>query len=111
MIHEKIAQLSSGRAVLKKRGEEKAIRTADYDKAMALTLVKLKNGESLSIEAYDIQKPPATIMEKIAKGVCWLQKLEMDKADAMYKAALTNMNALTTEINALQSLLRWMDEK
>ncbi len=35
----------------------------------------------------------------------------MDKAEAFYKAANYNMNALTTEVNAHGQILKWQHER
>jgi len=111
LIYKKIEQLAQGRDLLKQRAIDKATAISSYDKVLALTIIKLKNGQMLDIDGEQIESPQATIMEKIAKGIIWKDKLEAEKAEAMYKAAVTNMNALTTEINALQSLLRYLEEK
>lgn len=111
LIYRKIGLLSKGREILKQRAIDKAKASSEYDKALSLTIIKLKNGEPMELEGNTIESPPATIMEKIAKGICWNEKLSMDKSEALYKAAVTNMNAITTEICALQSLLRFLEEK
>ena len=111
LIYTKIEQLEAGRKTLKERGESKSLATAEYEKKLAITIIRLKNGESLDIEAYKIENPPATLTEKIAKGICWNEKLEMDKSEALYKAALVNMQSFTAALSALQSILKYSEEK
>ena len=110
LIQAKITLLAKGRTIIKERAIEKARSSSKYDKELALTIIRLKNGEKLELEDKTIENPVATISEKIAKGIVWEFKLENEKAEALYKASITNMNSLTTEVNALQSLLRIMDE-
>ena len=110
LIQAKITLLSKGRTIIKERAIEKARSSSKYDKELALTIIRLKNGEKLELEGKTIENPVATISEKISKGIVWKEKLAMDEAEALYKASITNMNSLTTEVNALQSLLRIMDE-
>lgn len=111
LIHNKINLLSKGRGIVRSRAIKKAQTSSQYDKELALTIIRLKNGERLELEGKTIENPPATLSEKIAKGIVWENKLEAEKAEALYKAAITNMNSLTTEVNALQSLLRYLEEK
>jgi hypothetical protein len=110
LISKKVKGLAKGREILKKRAEDKANKGAEYDKELALMMIKLKNGEKIELDGQTIESPPATILEKIAKGVVWRAKLEAEKAEALYKAAVTNMNAINTEISALQTLLRYEEE-
>ncbi len=65
----KVDELKKSRETLEKRGNEKATKAAEYDRDLAITIIRLKNGESLDIEAYKIEKPPVTLTEKIAKGI------------------------------------------
>ena len=59
-IDKKIALLEEGRATILKSAEAKAKTIGQYDKKLAIVLIKLKNGESLSLEGNTIEKPPAT---------------------------------------------------
>ena len=97
-IRNKIDALEKVRGVIKERGENKARMLAEYDKTMAIEIIQLKmDGQSV------------TLIDKIARGNCYRQKLDMETADAMLKSATTNLQALIVEITALQSLLRHLD--
>jgi len=109
-IEEKIKLLAKIRGVIKSRAEDKAKSSAGYDKKIAITIMSLQAGKEVELEGEKIQSPPATITEKIAKGVCWEEKLEMDKAEALYKCAISNINSVSSELNGLQSIFRWLDE-
>ena len=109
-ITERILELRTARDELKNMGEAKAQTIAEYDKAMATTLVKLKNGVSFQVDNTTIANPPATIMDKIARGICWKEALEKERAEAGYKSLITAINAIQSEINAYQSINRHLDE-
>ena len=108
-IQKKIKEIEDVRKTIRKRGEEKATAISEYEKAIAICLIGLKNGEEFELDGKVIKKPPASIMEKLAKGICWKEKLEMDKAEALYKSAIANMDAICAQLNAYQSLNRYLD--
>lgn len=110
LIEDKIKLLEAGRKELKTRAERKAETIAEYDRRMAITMIELKNGVEVMWEGQKIQNPPATIIEKIAKGLCWQSKLEMEKAEAFYKNAIVGLHTITAELNGLQSVNRYLSE-
>lgn len=109
-IKDKITLLESCRGTIRENGNKKAKAISDYDKALAITLIKLKNGEELMIEDIAIKDPPASTSEKIAKGACWQERLAMETADALYKANLSSMESLKAELNGWQSIFRYLEE-
>lgn len=110
-IQSKIEELRKGRQLLKDRAEQKAIAMADYDRSLAIIILKLKNGVPMEFEGEKVVNPPVSVIEKIAKGMCWNQKLEKEKAEASYKAGITSMESLKAELNGLQSINRYLEEK
>ena len=102
----KIKEINIMRAEIKQRGEDKARTAGEYDKALALVLIGLKNGKRYTLDDSVIENPPASITEKIAKGICWREKIEMDKAEANYKSITSNLEAVKSQLNALQSINR-----
>ena len=110
-IEEKIKTLELGREVLKERAEEKARTISNYDKQMAITLIKLKNGVEFDLDGNKVKNPLATISEKIAKGICFQEKLDMELGEAAYKNAIVGMQAISSELNAYQSIFRHLEEK
>jgi hypothetical protein len=108
-IEAKIREIDKIRSQIKQRGEEKAQTASDYDKAMAMTLIGLENGKVYTLDGYTINDPPKSIMEKTARGICWQEKLEADKAEANYKSIISNLEAVKSQLNALQSLNKHLD--
>lgn len=108
-IMKKNKDIDKIRADIRQRGENKAKTIATYEKTMSLTIIKLKNGETFELDGNAISNPQTTILEKIAKGICWETKLEMETADALYRSATTNLQAVIAQLNSLQSLFRHLD--
>ena len=72
-IQKKINQLEKGRDILNERAKNKAEKIADYDKKMAITIIKLKNGGVCEIDGEVVSGSiPVTTMEKIARGIALL---------------------------------------
>ncbi len=111
LIEAKIKLLEAGRKELKTRAETKATTIAEYDKAIALTIIQLKNGMEVKWENEVIKNPLASITEKIARGVCYKEKLAMEQAEAFYKNAIVGLSCIQAEMNGLQSINRHLDEK
>ena len=59
----------------------------------------------------ELIKLPATIIEKTAKGICWQARLDMEKADALYKSLISNIDSVQAELNGFQSINRHLSEK
>ena len=109
-MYDRIIALSKARDQMESLAQMKAHTISSYERVLAITIIKLRNTEPVELEGKTILDPPVTIMERIARGVCYKEKLEMEKADAMYKAEITCMNALQAELNGLQSINKYLGE-
>ena len=110
LILEKVNQIEKTRTFSKKRGDRKSLALSNYDRALATTIVKLKNGVEFEIDGEKIVNPPATLIEKIAKGICYEEVLEKEVAEIEYKSLISNLNALQSELNGLQSINRYQSD-
>jgi len=110
-IENKIKTLEKGRALLQERATNKAETDAIYDKAMAKTLIQLKNGIKFTLDEQVIENPPASYCEKIARGICWNEKLAMNLAEAEYKNAIEGLRCIEAELNGWQSINRYLQDK
>lgn len=108
-IEEKIQLLEEGRQQLLDKAKFKAETISNYERKMAIVLIKLKNGEPLSLDSNVIEKPPASVMEKIARGICWEEKLQMELAEAEYKIVIDKLRSVQAELNGFQSMNRHLD--
>ena len=112
-ISEKIIQLSDelGRAKksIRDRVIEKAETKAKYDQVLALTIIRLKNETITEFEGEKFDKIAVSNIETIAKGICWKEKLEFEKAEGLYKSAISYIEATTTQLQGYQSIFRHLD--
>lgn len=108
-IHDKIKELETERSYIGKLAREKAQSIAEYEKKMAITIIALKNGMEIEIDGNKIKSPPVTIVEKIAKGACYVEKIAADLAEAKYKAHIVKMDCLIAEMNGYQSIYRHLE--
>ena len=99
-----IQLVDGGDGALADAGNSAGDNPALYDLAIAKTLMGLKNGKSYELEGETIIDPPVTIMEKIAKGVCFREKMAMDRANLELKRVCRKMDGVKTKISALQSI-------
>ncbi len=98
-------------AKLESRAKEKALAVAEYDKKLAITIMELRLGVAKELDGVAIKDPPVTIIEKIAKGLCWQDKLCLDKAETQYKLTITKINAAEACLNGEQSIYRHLENK
>jgi len=110
-IEKKIATLEKGRALLQERATNKANSIAEYEKALAKTLIKLRNGVAFDWDGEKIKDPPASYTERIAKGLCYKEKIAMDLAESEYKNAIEGLRCIESELNGWQSINRYLQDK
>ena len=109
-ITENVLLLRKTRDMLRLRAEDKANANGEYEKAVAITMINLKNGKVALLDGKEISYPSATGLEKIAKGVCYKESIAKDIAESNYKNAVYALQSTQAIINALQSMLRYTDE-
>jgi len=106
----RIKALTDSRSTLKDLAITKANAITEYEKKVAITIIKLRNGMEAELEGEVISNPPVTVIDKVSKGMCWKEKLAMEQAIAMYHSETICMNALSVEINGFQSLNKYVTE-
>jgi len=100
---------ADGDSRLQEAANLRAKTLAEYERAIASTLIRLKNGSAFVVDGETIERPPVSIMEKVAKGVCWQECFAMTKAEAMFKAALEWNTRQRAILNGYQSIHRYFD--
>ena len=110
-IENKIKELDKAKLLLKSRSDKRAETSALYDKAVAVVLIGLRNGKAYEMDGVAISDPPASVMEKMAKGICWQEKLNMDMAEGEYKSLITGIELVEAQLNGWQSINRHLSEK
>ncbi len=106
-IQDNIKILSQARNSLLTRAKDKAEALGAYEKKLAQTMLRLRNGQSVVFNDEEIRYESATGLEKIAKGVCYKESIALDIAESNLRNAHVSMRATEAMINALQSLLRY----
>ena len=110
-IQEKIELLEVGRKELLKRSHKKAESVADYEKALAITVIKLRNNAIPEAFGESCENLPATLIERVARGLVYEHKLKAESAEAEYKSAIEGMKAIEAELNGYQSINRYLQHE
>lgn len=98
-IEKLISEIGHCRRDIETKGNTRAQAISNYDKQLKIAIVTLKeNG-----------KFPATLIEKIAKGVCSDHRLTLELAEVGYKACISNLTALMAQLNGYQSIYRHLE--
>ncbi|KKN75847.1 hypothetical protein LCGC14_0377230 [marine sediment metagenome] len=88
-------------------GNIKAIALGDYDKAIAIATAKLALGTVKEVCGVAIDgKPPATLIKKLAEGMCSDERVTQEIATNAYKSIITKIGVLSATLNAKQSIFR-----
>ena len=109
-IEDKIALLEQGRESLKDKVTVLVNASANYDKQLAITLLKLENKAIPEWEGQDCSKLAKSNMKKIAEGMCWELKLKADVSDKDYRLTLSRMDCIKTELNGYQSINKFSQD-
>lgn len=109
-IKAKIDELESMKKNLELLATEKARSSAEYEKTLAVTIMALRNGKKFLLSDETIVDPPVSIIEKIAKGICWEESIKSDMAESAYKNSLQIINMTEAQLNGFQSINRHLSE-
>ena len=99
IIEKIVAEIGECRREIETKGNARANAISNYDKQLKIAIVTLK----------EESKYPATLIEKIAKGVCSDHRLTLELAEVGYKACISNLTALMAQLNGYQSIYRHLD--
>jgi hypothetical protein len=105
-IEKLIGEVGKCRREIEEKGKAKAKAVSDYDRKLAVTLATLRNADSYELSGKTYKAPPVSIAEKIAKGICSEERYQLEIAESGYKACISNLEALKSQLNAFQSLYR-----
>jgi hypothetical protein len=111
-IRNKIAEIKEARRGIFNAAKEKGASISNYDRAIAITMAKLRLGMITQItdpetgEMIEIKNFPASVLPQLAKGICWMECGRKEEAEALYKAILSNIEAIKAELNGLQTIAK-----
>ena len=83
---------------------------SSYDRELALTIVRLRNGVAIPIGDEIVKDPPALLIERLAKGIVWEKKLESDRLQGYLSGIKSNLMATQAQLNGLQSINRHLSD-
>ena len=111
-IQARIGEISDIRSVVRERGQFKANAKIVYEKKLAVVMVSLKQGATFYIDQVKVEggNVPVSNIRDIARGICYQERLDMEVTEADYKSAIVNISAVESQLNAWQSLLRYIDD-
>ncbi len=98
-IEKIIKEIGDCRREIETKGNARANAISNYDKQLKIAIVTLR----------EAGKFPATLIEKIAKGVCSDHRLTLELAEVGYKACISNLEALKAQLNGYQSIYKHLD--
>ena len=109
-ITSKIKELDRLKLLLRSAINKQCEAASEYDKQLALTILKIKSGAIASIEGIPIDKPPASLIDKLAKGVCFNERLVADTAEQELRAIESKIRITMAQLNGYQSINRYLAE-
>ena len=101
--------MESARAELIDAAIDKANAISNYDRQLSITILKLKNGLIESVEGMPAVGLPATLIEKVAKGIIYQDALDRELAEDTYKSKVISIDAIRAELNGLQSINKYIE--
>jgi hypothetical protein len=104
-------------------GLAKSLAISEYDRALAIAQISLKYIKGSKLHTLLCKIPgvgdvvnlgaiesggavPATLIPKVAPGLCSEERLKVEQASVAYKALLVKIDVLQAQLNANQSLFR-----
>ena len=99
IVEKIIKEIGDCRREIETKGNARATAISNYDKQLKIAIVTLR----------EAGKFPATLIEKIAKGVCSDHRLTLELAEVGYKACISNLEALKAQLNGYQSIYKHLD--
>jgi hypothetical protein len=109
-IREKINTLEEFKDSLSPLLEQKVGAEAAYERQIAITIASLLNGKEYQLDGNSVKNPPNAMLDKLAKGICWEERMEMDRADGDYRNALKIIDITEAQLNGFQSINRHLSE-
>lgn len=110
LINGKIKELDELHGKIEGAMNEKCSAQSNYDKELAMKMIALNNGKEFKFFGETVKNPPATITEKIAKGLVYESRMDMELAENAYKAIISRIDSVKTQLNGYQSINRYLAE-
>ena len=110
-IQAAIDKIEENIAMIPEAAFEKANSLAAYDRAIAITILKIKNGVMKSWEfepgnTLQLENLSVTLIPTVAKGICAIEALQKEQGEAGYKGLIVTIDAFRSILNGFQSILK-----
>ena len=70
----------------------------------------MRHGKEYELDGKKIVNPPVSIIERVARGICFKELLEKDMAETTYKNLIIKINLTEAQLNGWQSVFRYQKE-
>jgi hypothetical protein len=107
-INEKILEIEKLSDRIEQAALEKANCIANYDRQIAVTILKLKNGLIPEFDGVEVKNLAANLIPIVAKGICYKESLDREMGENNYKGLITQIEAHKAVLNGYQSLFKVM---
>lgn len=109
-IEERISLLAASSRELPERAKAKAEAISNYKAVKARAIVELTiDGKTTNSEGKVFQDPGATSRKEVADGACREELYKSILAESNYKNLLEGLDSAKSELSALQSIFRHME--
>ena len=103
-----IEMISNEANKIEAAARDKANTLANYEREIAITILKIKNGAIPEFEGQPINNLAANLIPVVAKGICYNECFEREMGEANYKGLIVRIDALKAQLNGYQSLNKTM---
>jgi len=86
---------------------KKALALGEYEKRIAQTMLSVRQGVPMEIDGQVVKWDSVSGIEKICKGICYQESINLDLAESAFKRQLLTIGSIRDKISALQSILRY----
>jgi hypothetical protein len=108
-IFDSIQKLESLVDQLEEVANSKATAIMEYEKEIAVTIIKLRNGVIQKFEGQEIKSIPANLIHIVAKGICYRQGFDNELAECFYNKLNKQIDAARAILNGYQSIFKVMN--
>lgn len=110
LIYGRCQELERLRETLGALANTKDETAANYERTLATVIMSLRHNKPFKLGDMVITDCPVSIIEKVARGICYHEKREMDKAESAYKNAFKIISLTESQLNGYQSINRYLSE-
>jgi len=103
-------QLNQSKQCLEEYSLDRDEKNTDYERKLAITIINLRNGKEYELDGEIIKDIPVSVMEKIAKGICWKEKLEADLSESKYQNLNKQITISIAQLSAWQTIFKTLGE-